>query len=99
MSNLTSVLNGIIDNIDALANKVRGIRNSATITSFDVYANETEIPVGEHEVLGTVSEAIPAGMTERFCIRINSNFRDAKDSDIIIDWGDGTIYNVKENKQ
>ena len=39
MSNLTSVLNGIIDNIDALANKVRGIRNSATITSFDVYAN------------------------------------------------------------
>ena len=96
MSNLTSVLNGIIDNIDALANKVRGIRNSATITSFDVYANETEIPVGEHEVLGTISEAIPAGMTERFCIRINSNFRDAKDSDIIIDWGDGTIYNVKE---
>lgn len=96
MSNLTNVLTGIISNIDALAGKVRGIRNSATITSFDVYANDAEIPVGEHEVLGTVSEAIPVGMTERFCIRINSNFRDAKDSDIIVDWGDGTIYNVQE---
>lgn len=59
-------------------------------TSFKVYANDEVIPVGEHPVLGTVRVEIPVGMTHKQQIRTMGK---VEDSDIIVDWGDGS-YSV-----
>jgi hypothetical protein len=59
---------------------------SSDYSAFEVYANSEEIATGtDHEILGHVTVAIPAQMTEIFQIR--SNYKH-EDSDIIIDWGD-----------
>ena len=62
-------------------------------SAYEVYANDVIIPVGESEVLGGyVSVQIPVGMTERLTIRTNT--MDPSTSDVVIDWGDGSISTV-----
>lgn len=64
------------------------VTRTAGYTAFEVYANADAIAAGtEHPVLGHITTAIPAMMTEKFTIR--ANYQHA-DSDIIVDWGDGS---------
>ena len=57
-------------------------------SAFEVYAHDTEIPVGESiELGGYVSNAIPAEMTDKFTLRIEGNIIT---NDVIVDWGDNT---------
>jgi len=64
-------------------------------TSFFVYANAAEIPVGStHSVLGYIQESpynggasLPAQMTCKFAIRSETP---NSESDVVVDWGDGT---------
>ena len=62
-------------------------------TAFEVYPNETAIAAEtEHPVLGHITTAIPAQMTEKFVLRTNYRYFD---SDIIVDWGDGTVSTIR----
>lgn len=62
-------------------------------SAFEVYANAEAIAAGtEHEVLGHVTTAISAQMTEKFTIRSNYQY---VDSDVVVDWGDGTTSVVR----
>jgi len=62
-------------------------------TAFEVYPNETAIAADtEHPILGHITTAIPAQMTEKFVLRTNYRYFD---SDIIVDWGDGTISTIR----
>ncbi len=66
---------------------------SPDYSAFEVYANAEAIAAGtEHEVLGHVTTAIPAQMTEKFTIRSNYQY---VDSDVVVDWGDGTTSVVR----
>lgn len=63
------------------------VTSSADYSAFEVYANAEAIAAGtDHPVLGHITVAIPALMTERFTIRANCQYAD---SDVVIDWGDG----------
>lgn len=64
-------------------------------TAFEVYANDTIISPGEHEVLGTITVEIPVQMTETFALRTTTP---EADSDVVVDWGDGTIQKVKDGE-
>ena len=64
-------------------------------TAFEVYANDSVIPPGEHEVLGTITVEIPVQMTETFALRTTTP---EADSDVVIDWGDGTVQKVKDGE-
>lgn len=64
-------------------------------TAFEVYANDSVIPPGEHEVLGTITVEIPVQMTETFALRTTTP---EADSDVVVDWGDGTIQKVKDGE-
>ena len=64
-------------------------------TAFEVYANNIVIPVGEHPVLGTVTNAIDPSMTETFGIR---TYVPVAANDVIVDWGDGIIQTVKNGE-
>lgn len=64
-------------------------------TAFEVYANDSVISPGEHEVLGTVTVEIPVQMTETFALRTTTP---EADSDVVVDWGDGTIQKVKDGE-
>lgn len=62
-------------------------------TAFEVYANDTIISPGEHAELGTITVEIPVQMTETFALRTTTP---EADSDVVIDWGDGTVQKVKD---
>ena len=63
-------------------------------TAFEVFAHDYDIPVGECEELsGYVNYALPANMTHQFVIR---SYTKATEQDIVIDWGDGTINQLKD---
>ena len=63
-------------------------------TAFEVYPNDTIIPIGESEILGGyVTEAIPVQMTHRMYVR---SFHSPEEQDVIVDWGDGTIDFLKQ---
>lgn len=64
-------------------------------TAFEVYANDSVISPGEHEVLGTITVEIPVQMTETFALRTTTP---EADSDVVVDWGDGTIQKVKDGE-
>lgn len=64
-------------------------------TAFEVYANDSVISPGEHEVLGTITVEIPVQMTETFALRTTTA---EADSDVVVDWGDGTIQKVKDGE-
>lgn len=64
-------------------------------TAFEVYANDSVISPGEHEVLGTITVEIPVQMTETFALRTTTP---EADSDVVVDWGDGTIQKVKNGE-
>ena len=64
-------------------------------TAFEVYANDSVIPPGEHEVLGTITVEIPVQMTETFALCTTTP---EADSDVVVDWGDGTIQKVKDGE-
>ena len=64
-------------------------------TAFEVYANDSVISPGEHEVLGTITVEIPIQMTETFALRTTTP---EADSDVVVDWGDGTIQKVKDGE-
>ena len=62
-------------------------------TAFEVYANDTVIPVGYCEALGgEVREEIPVGMTHKFVVRGSTP---QEEQDVVVDWGDGTIEELK----
>jgi len=71
-------------------------------TSFYVYANATEISCGQaHPVLGYITASpynsgvsIPAQMTCKFALRSKSP---KAESDVTIDWGDGSITDVAKD--
>ena len=63
-------------------------------TAFEVYAHDTNIPVGEFSM--TIdnqtfanSFALPAGM--RHDIKFRTMCPDPAQSDVVVDWGDGTV--------
>lgn len=61
-------------------------------TAFEVYAHDTDIPVGESaELGGYVTEVIPASMECRFVIR---SITSPETSDVMIDWGDETVQPI-----
>ena len=63
-------------------------------TAFEVYPNDTIIPVGESEILGGfVTEAIPVQMTHRMYIR---SFHAPTEQDVVVDWGDGTTATLNQ---
>lgn len=62
-------------------------------TAFELYPNSEVIPVGEHVDLGTISAEIAANTIHKFEIRTMDV--DYLQSDIVVDWGDGTIESVK----
>ena len=64
-------------------------------TAFEVYANDTIISPGEHAELGTITVEIPVQMTETFALRTTTP---EADSDVVIDWGDGTVQKVKDGE-
>lgn len=64
-------------------------------TAFEVYANDTIISPGEHAELGTITVEIPVQMTETFALR---TITPEADSDVVIDWGDGTVQKVKDGE-
>lgn len=64
-------------------------------TAFEVYANDSVISPGEHEVLGTITVEIPVQMTETFALRTTTA---EADNDVVVDWGDGTIQKVKDGE-
>lgn len=65
-------------------------------TAFEVYANAEEIPAGTtHPELGYVTNKISAQMTEKFAIRTNYKH---EDSDVVVDWGDGTTSSVNKGE-
>lgn len=64
-------------------------------TAFEVYANDTVISPGEHAELGTITVEIPVQMTETFALRTTTP---EADSDVVVDWGDGTIQKVKDGE-
>lgn len=64
-------------------------------TAFEVYANDSVVSPGEHEVLGTITVEIPVQMTETFALRTTTP---EADSDVVVDWGDGTIQKVKDGE-
>ena len=68
---------------------------SEDCTSFKVYANAEPIPVGNHPILGKVSVEIPAGMTHKQQIRTMGT---VEDSDIVVDWGDGTRISIAKGE-
>jgi len=75
--------------IDSINTKIRVVNDLVDYTAFEVYPNSEVIPVGESEVLGGyVSVEIPANTTEKFYLRENCP---KEKSDVIIDWGDGTV--------
>ena len=64
-------------------------------TAFEVYAHEETIPVGESEVLGGyVNYEIPGSMVHSFNVRAYT--MNYKDSDVIIDWGDGAFEAIAD---
>ncbi len=91
---------GIVDNVvyhkDELGNWVVGfpqINPFGEYTAWEVCANDTEIPVGESELLGGyVSRAIPIGMTEKFQVR--TWYSSQSDIKTYIDWGDGSVSHL-----
>ena len=65
-------------------------------SAFEVYANSAEIPAGtEHAELGYITVSIPSLMTEKFAVR--SNYKQ-QDSDVVVDWGDGTISSINKGE-
>ena len=62
------------------------------ITSFEVYAHTSTIPVGYSEALGDISVAIPANTVHGFTLR-SEQLQD--DMNVIIDWGDGSTTDLK----
>ena len=68
------------------------INDESTYSAFEVYAHDTEIPVGDCEALGGyVTNAIPAEMTHKFMIRLEG---DVETNDVIVDWGDGSTSSI-----
>lgn len=61
-------------------------------TSFKVYAHDTDIEPGTHDILGEVTESITASMTHKQTIRTMGK---STDSDIVIDWGDGAFSSIR----
>lgn len=70
------------------------VNDSRECTAFEVYAHDTDIPVGECEELGGyVNVAIPACMSHRFIIRSEEP---QNSHDVIVDWGDGNTTSLKD---
>ena len=65
-------------------------------SSFEVFAHDYNIPVGECEELGGyVNYSIPASVTNKFMLRIVG---DIETNDIVIDWGDGTTSTISKHE-
>lgn len=65
-------------------------------TAFEVYPNDTVIPIGESEILGGyVSEEIPVQMTHRMYIR---SLHAPEENNVVVDWGDGSIDRLANMK-
>ena len=96
LSGVNTLQNESIENLSAahlsLSDRVSFTEKWFDFSSFEVYANNTVIPVGQSDVLGGyVSVAIPACMTHH--LRIHT-YCPLEKSDVVIDWGDGTHTEV-----
>ena len=89
---------GIVDNVvyhktdDGWVVGFPNIVDEHDYTSFKVYAHDTDIEPGVHDILGEVTESIPASMTHKQTIRTMGK---SIDSDIVVDWGDGAFSSIR----
>ena len=81
--------------VGATGDIVSLVDNVSDYTAFEVYAHDTDIPVGYSEELrGNITRVIPACMEHRFDIK--TTVLDTAESDVIVAWGDGeTSYVAK----
>ena len=96
--------------IDAEIDALDKLYTQKDYTAFDVFAHDYEIakntPIKDtalsdilydSDVLnGVICTSIPAGMTHSFKLRTMQT--DINESDVVIDWGDGTILRLCDNE-
>jgi hypothetical protein len=96
INEINSNINGINSNINKL-----NLDNLIDYTAWEVYPTDKDLAPGEYsktfivegqEVTFTNPTKVDAGMTEQFAIYTNSP---AEESDVIVDWGDGSISSIK----
>ena len=79
---------GLIVNYTNVNEELKPI-SLADYSAFEVVAHDKDIQSGYSELLGgNVAKTIAAGMEHRFILR--STIKELKESDIVIDWGDGS---------
>ena len=67
-------------------------------TAFEVFAHDYNIPVGQHEQLNDyINVTIPASKVSEFILCADEQ-DSIEHTDLIIDWGDGNIIDLKNNK-
>ena len=91
-TNLNTILANSTTALEFTLSALRKLRNS-NHTAFEVYPTNVAIPVGQHVVLGQVSQAISPNMVEKFVL---CSILPAAKSDVSVDWGDGTIETISK---
>ena len=85
---------GIVVNYSNVSEQLK-VLSLSEYTAFQIFAHDYEIPVGENiDLGGYVNVAIPASLTEEIKICSQLEFVPEKQN-VIIDWGDGTISELK----
>ncbi len=84
------------DSVEVLLNSASNL--SKDFTAFEVFATDTEIPAGTvDEVTGlTYTQAVSANMIHRMRIRTSTPVADKANSDVAVDWGDGTTSTLND---
>jgi hypothetical protein len=97
VDDLAADLDIVSGDIKILSDEIKNI----DYTAWEVYPTDKDLAPGEYsktfivegqEVTFTNPTKVDAGMTEQFAIYTNSP---AEESDVIVDWGDGSISSIK----